>query len=42
VSHPGNPCLAWVLGEAAVSAGKTKPFLSERYRRSAPPFWSAA
>jgi transposase len=31
----GNPYLARVLGEAAVSAGKTDTFLGERYRRLA-------
>ncbi|MEV4020791.1 IS110 family transposase [Nonomuraea angiospora] len=31
----GNPYLARVLGEAAVSAGKTNTFLGERYRRIA-------
>jgi transposase len=31
----GNPYLARVLGEAAVSAGKTDTFLGERYRRIA-------
>jgi transposase len=31
----GNPYLARVLGEAAVSAGKTGTFLGERYRRIA-------
>jgi transposase len=31
----GNPYLARVLGEAAVSAGKTSTFLGERYRRIA-------
>ncbi len=31
----GNPYLARVLGEAAVSAGKTNTFLGERYRRLA-------
>jgi transposase len=31
----GNPYLARVLGEAAVSAGKTHTFLGERYRRIA-------
>jgi len=30
----GNPYLARVLGEAAVSAGKTDTFLGERYRRN--------
>jgi len=32
--HP-NPYLARVLGEAAVTAGKTDTFLGERYRRIA-------
>jgi transposase len=31
----GNPYLARVLGEAAVSAGRTNTFLGERYRRIA-------
>jgi transposase len=31
----GNPYLARVLGEAAVSAGKTNTFLGDRYRRIA-------
>ena len=31
----GNPYLASVLGEAAISAGKTDTFLGERYRRIA-------
>ena len=31
----GDPYLARVLGEAAVSAGKTDTFLGERYRRIA-------
>jgi transposase len=31
----GNPYLARVLGEAAVTAGKTNTFLGERYRRIA-------
>ena len=31
----GNPYLARVLGEAAVTAGKTDTFLGERYRRIA-------
>ena len=31
----GNPYLARVLGEAAVAASKTDPFLGERYRRIA-------
>ena len=31
----GNPYLARVLGEAAVSAGRTDTFLGERYRRIA-------
>ena len=31
----GNPYLARVLGEAAVTAGKTDTFLAERYRRIA-------
>jgi transposase len=31
----GNPCLARVLGEAAVAASKTNTFLGERYRRIA-------
>ncbi len=31
----GNPYLASVLGEAAISAGKTNTFLGERYRRIA-------
>jgi transposase len=31
----GNPYLARVLGEAAVSAGRTSTFLGERYRRIA-------
>ena len=31
----GNPYLARVLGEAALSAGKTDTFLGERYRRIA-------
>jgi transposase len=31
----GNRYLAWVLGEAAVAAGKTSTFLGERYRRLA-------
>ncbi len=31
----GNPYLAGVLGEAAVSVGRTDTFLGERYRRIA-------
>ncbi|HYZ09864.1 MAG TPA: transposase [Pseudonocardiaceae bacterium] len=31
----GNPYLAAVLGEAAVTAGRTDTFLGERYRRTA-------
>jgi Transposase IS116/IS110/IS902 family len=37
----GSPYLAWVLGEAAVAAGRTDTFPGERYRRMEPAAYPA-